>query len=725
MAVAELRGAFRLVLFGTPPAEPFEALGFARPTTLPDGDPYAWALREARVHLNLPADVERVMILDLELPPRLTEQRASILLNGREVGRLDLAGSRRRYRVDLPLAFQQKGMNELTFAFDRASPNVEAGGRRVAAAFRGFAEGRADDAVLESFLDPGAPPPLALAVTERVRSVVQAGPSQLSYALSAPRWGEVRARPRLHPGGMKGGGAVRLAITVESDGRPAREIWRRELEPGEEVGEVRAPLGVAPGTPVVVSLCVGGAASGAAWADWGAPRILGGGRVEPMIAPSTTPTGDRRAQPLRDAIRGSNVLLIVLDAAGARHFGCYGYTRATTPEIDAIAREGIVFDRAYTTGCYTRAAMGSIWTSQFPDDHGAVGDRSRLPAAPYPTLAEILTAHGVHTAGFVANSIAGPAYGMDRGFAEFHEVYRDAGIEADAFPKVLEPWLRADPHRPFLAYAHFREPHFPYDPPAPFTTRFGPDGPIPKSIRGDRDWVFKANDATRPLTAEEADHLVRLYDGSLAFADQQIGAIRRILEATGLWDRTVVIVTADHGEALYEHKFIMHNQQLYEDSVHVPLVVRFPSSAGIGGRRIGGLVDSTDVGPTIADILGIVPRPPAGFRGRSLLPAIVGGPGKPFAFSRALGARPLFSVRDDRYTFILDSRRGREELYDRVSDPGETRDLRPLQPVRAARYRQVLWTWMRGLARRQGSDGGTRALAPEQRENLRSLGYIQ
>jgi hypothetical protein len=89
-----------------------------------------------------------------------------------------------------------------------------------------------------------------------------------------------------------------------------------------------------------------------------------------------------------------------------------------------------IFDRAYATGCYTRAAMGSVWTSQFPDDHGVVGEKSGLPAGPYPTLAEILTSHGVHTAGFVANSVAGPAFGMDRGFAEFREVYREVGIEA-------------------------------------------------------------------------------------------------------------------------------------------------------------------------------------------------------------------------------------------------------------------------------------------------------
>jgi arylsulfatase A-like enzyme len=314
---------------------------------------------------------------------------------------------------------------------------------------------------------------------------------------------------------------------------------------------------------------------------------------------------------------------------------------------------------------------------------------------------------------------------MDRGFAEFREVYREAGIDADAFAKTLDPWLRTNTRRPFFAYAHFREPHFPYDPPTAFAERFGAGGPIAPSMRRDREWVFKANDGSKPLSAAQADHLVRLYDGNLAFADQEIGGLRRTLEATGLWEQTAVIVTADHGEALYEHQFIMHNQQLYEDSVRVPLVVRFPPAAGVAGGRVGGLVDSTDIAPTIADILGVPERPPAGFRGRSLLPAILGAPGKPFAFSRSLGERPLFSVRDARYTFILDSRGGREELYDRSADPGEKRNLIGQKQVRAALLRQVLWTWMAGLARRRGAEAGDASLASDQRENLKSLGYVQ
>ena len=681
--------------------------------------------REARIHLNLPADRARAGIFDLELPPGLTDQRMRVLLSGAELRRLDLVSRRRRYRVEFPRDLQQKGLNELALLFDRASPRVEANGRRVSAALRSLAIGVVGDTAFESLLDPESPPPLSLLATGEKRSIVQAGPSELTYAFAAPRGGEVRVRPRVHPDSNRDGKPLRFAIAVESEGRPAREIWYREIVPGEEVGDVRASLGVAAGTPVVLSLRVGGATSGAAWGIWETPRVLGRDRPAPAVAPATIPAVDRHAAPLREKLRGVNVLLIVLDAAGARHFGCYGYPRATTPEIDAIAREGVTFDSVYTTGCYTRAAMGSVWTSQFPDDHGAVGELSRLPAAPFPTLAEILTSHGIHTAGFVANSVAGLAFGMDRGFAEFREVYREVGIDADAFHKTLAPWLGTNTRRPFFAYAHFREPHFPYDPPEAFANRFGSDGPISPSIRRDRDWVFGANDGTKPLSAAQADHLVRLYDGSLAFADHEIGALREALEAADLWEKTAVIITADHGEALYEHQFIMHNQQLYEDSVRIPLILRLPSVTGIRGRRVAGLVDSTDIAPTIADILGVPERPPAGFRGRSLLPAILGAPGKPFAFSRSLGERPLFSLRDDRYTFILDSRGGREELYDRGSDPGETRNRIGQEPVRAARYRQVLWTWMAGLARRQGAETGDASLATDQRENLRSLGYIQ
>ncbi|HEY2945413.1 MAG TPA: sulfatase, partial [Vicinamibacteria bacterium] len=457
-----------------------------------------------------------------------------------------------------------------------------------------------------------------------------------------------------------------------------------------------------------------------AWASWRAPRVLGG--------PPTTATGSDPGRGLRDSLRGASVLLIVLDAARAAELGCYGYPRPTTPEIDRLASEGIVFERAYTPAVYTLGAMSSVWTSQYPDrHHGELSYADRLPRDRL-TLAEVLGAAGIPTAGFVANAMAGAALGFERGFGEFHEVYRsypELGSRGESLARALPEWL-ARPRERFFAYLHFREPHFPYDPPPPFDTRFGPDGPLTTEQRRDKTWYTDVNQGRRRATPEELAHLVRLYDGNLAYADAQIGAIRRALEASGVLERTVVIVTADHGEQLGEHGYISHSAQVYEQSVRVPLVVRLPAGKGPRGARVRELVDHLDLAPTVLDVLG-VPMPSGGrFQGRSLLPVIAGGPGKPAVLSRTVWDRPVYALRDERFKLIYDTRTGRSELYDLEGDPDERRELSAAEPLRAEYYRQTLEHWILSLRPATAVAAAAQRLemTPEQCENLKSLGYL-
>jgi arylsulfatase A-like enzyme len=233
------------------------------------------------------------------------------------------------------------------------------------------------------------------------------------------------------------------------------------------------------------------------------------------------------------------------------------------------------------------------------------------------------------------------------------------------------------------------------------------------------------NQGRRPFGEAEREHLVRLYDGNLAFADQEVGALRRALEAEGLWDRTVVIVTADHGEELYEHGWIGHNVHVYEPSVHVPLVVRFPKGTGPSGVRVAALADLLDIAPTIADVFGA--RGKGGsdraFQGRTLLPVVMGAPGKPAVLSRTVWDRPRYAMRDERYKFFYDTRTGEERLFAIDADPGETRDLAASLPLRTAYYRQALHDWTLRLARRAPAVGEQAELTRDQCENLKALGY--
>jgi arylsulfatase A-like enzyme len=448
--------------------------------------------------------------------------------------------------------------------------------------------------------------------------------------------------------------------------------------------------------------------------------------------PSPTDAERRRADALRASLGTPNVLFIVLDAGRADHFGAYGYARPTTPHIDRLAREGVVFERAFTPAVYTLGAMASVWTSQYPDRHHAdLSFAARLPADRL-TLAELLGAQGIHTAGFVSNTIAGAFNGFDRGFSEFHEVWRDqATSAADGVARTVPPWLAAHADRRFFAYVHFREPHCPYDPPPPFDTRFGPDGPIPREARGacgPGTWVIDVNQGRRALAPAERDHLVRLYDGNLAFADDVVGKIRAALETAGLLERTVVIVTADHGEGLFEHGWIGHNVELYEEAMHVPLVVRFPAGKGPpAGTRVSGLADLLDVAPTIADLFGALGRGASDrqFHGASLLDALSGTEGEAAILSRTIWERPRYARRDAESKFIYDTRTGAEELYDLVGDPGEKRNLVVADPLRAAWAREELHHWIASVAR--GAAAGTVAparMTREQCENLKAMGYL-
>jgi arylsulfatase A-like enzyme len=369
--------------------------------------------------------------------------------------------------------------------------------------------------------------------------------------------------------------------------------------------------------------------------------------------------------------------------------------------------------------------MSSIWTSRPPEECSTPRrGLSRAPGAPR-TLAEWLSARGARSAGFVASARAGRGYGMDRGFSEFHEVLTGGIGRAEALREAVERWLQTAGPAPFFLYAHFREPHFPYDPPPPFDQRFGPAASLPQAARRDQGWIDSVNTGRTALEAGGLEELVRLYDGNLAYTDREVGALRRALQARGLWDRTVFIVTADHGEALREHGFIGHNRQVHDESARIPLVVRFPGRGAPAGIRVATLASSLDLAPTVAEIFGADAGAP-GFTGTSLLALAAGAAGRGFAVTgSATGARPTYAIRDGRFTLIRSLRHTQERLFDAVQDPRETNDLAQRQPLEAAHARSQLFRWLASLRRGPAEEPGAVTLTPEQRAQVRALGYVE
>ena len=731
VAIADRWSSRQVLLFGTPSAEPHQAEGFYREAASGGGDTFLWARGEAEVSLSFPEKAPRSAIVDMAPYERVRGQSAEVFLNGRRAGRFTLNDARHRYAIALPAEGQRVGENRLRFVFAAtASPSEQPGNadrRQLAAAFHSLVVGAAGDAGLDDLLRRDAPPAFGATSKAGVPALLQVGPSVVRYAIRLPRDAELRFTPELHPAAMASAAAALFKVTLEKTPGREEELWSARIGPGSPAPrEVVVRLPGREGDIALLGLHVTGAER-FAWGVWSAPRVLGAG-VRREDAPRPVEE-ERRGDRLRQATRGLSVVFLILDAGRADHFGAYGYRRATTPEIDRIASEGVVFERVYTPAVYTLGAMASVWTSQPPDrHHGDVSFSARLPKDRL-TLAELLTARGVHTAGFVANTVAGGLNGFDRGFAEFHELWRTHGSRGDVFRQAVPGWLDAQGGRRFFAYLHFREPHSPYDPEPPFDTRFGPDAPIPKAARrppGDA-WIVDVNQGRRTLTPAEADHLARLYDGNLAYADHEVGELRRALESRGLWDKTIVIVAADHGEALLDHGWIGHNVQLFEESARVPLIVRFPPAAGVSSRRVGALADLLDLGPTIADLFGVLGQGGSdrAFTGRSLLPVVEGAPGKPAVLTRTIWDRPIYARVEGPHKLVYDTRTGSQHLYDLEADPAERTDRASAEPILAAFHRQALQETIARLSRRPVASAPDQAeMTREQCENLKALGYL-
>jgi arylsulfatase A-like enzyme len=712
---ARFEGAAQLVLFGTPSGIASQLDGIYDAPASALADPSAWVAQSAEIGLRFAAAEERRAVLDMAPFPGLTIQSAEAFLNGKALGPIVLKPGRERYRLDLPAAAQRPGMNRLKLVFADTAAPIKAYRKRMAAVLYGIAVGRNADPSLAALLAPPSRPALSIengALTQNL-------PGTVRYVFRAPAGGVVRVKPALARG-SRGSASVRVTLNDE-DGPAERVLWSGEA--GGVGREVSVKLAVAEGALVSLGLHL---EPGAA-VTWGPARVVAARTGDPLRDPPGPVAADARANGLRDALKGANVLYVILDAAGARHFSSYGASRATTPEIDRIASEGVLFENAYTVASFTLLAMSSAWTSAYPTQH-----HNGVPYdAPLPkdrlTLAELLGANGIHTAGFVSNGVAGTGFGLDRGFAEFEEVYRRFGSHAGAFRNVLPSWFSSNTARRFFAYVHFREPHFAYDPPPPFNTMFGPDAPLTKTMKTKFDWITDVNWGRVQPSDAEVEHLRRLYDGNLAYVDREVGAIRRDLESAGLWDKTLVIVSADHGDQLYEHGYIGHLGQVYEQVLRIPLVVKFPKGVGPVGLRLGGFVDTLDIAPTIADAFGVLGHGGSdqAFHGRSLLPVVLGAPGKPAVFSRCADAQPKYALRSGPLKTIYHTARDEAELYDVVADPDERNDLAGTRPLETEYYVQTQRRWILAMRRGPTSVASDARLTGEQRENLKALGYVQ
>ena len=446
---------------------------------------------------------------------------------------------------------------------------------------------------------------------------------------------------------------------------------------------------------------------------------------------------EQSVEELRSRAKGMNVLLVIFDASNPDHFSFMGYERETTPNMDRIAAESVVFTQAYAQASATPLSMYSLMTSRYPileeDQYPRTGELAAVIPAAMPTLATWATEKFPERAAFLATHWMRKELGFHYGYSTFEALYdevpRGAIVPADMVTDRVNDWLAAGPAGPWLGWIHYLEPHTPYSPPEPWFSMFDPE------VRGLTDGTEESMAAYRDAVPSDEfkRNTIALYDGNLAWVDHQFGRVVEELKRRGDWDNTIVILTSDHGEAFWEHGVRGHGTHVYDEFVRIPLVIRVP---GLAPRRVEEVVELIDVTPTILDLAGVF-VPAGSTAGHSLAGLMTGSTqGSDTAYFRnhksgfiELGARrgPMKFheyVVDGRFE-LFDLGRDPDEQTNLLVDPGDHPDaIRTL----AESMQQLLGTWVE----RGGGVGGdlspsatgADSLDADTIEALRAIGYF-
>ncbi len=400
-----------------------------------------------------------------------------------------------------------------------------------------------------------------------------------------------------------------------------------------------------------------------------------------------------------------SVILITVDTLRADRLGCYGNNTIATPAMDSLARDGVLFRRAIAQVPLTAPSHAAILTGTYPMWNGLRdwADHGLRPGV--PTLAEIYKRHGYATAAFVSAFVLDSMWGLNRGFdhyddwfkAEDYKAMRHLGLERRGAETVDRSivWLKSRPTGPFFLWLHLYDPHAPYEPPEPFKSRY-------------RDCP---------------------YDGEVAYADQELGRFFSFLKSTDLYNSTLLVLTSDHGEGLGEHQEKEHGFFIYNSSVHVPLIVKFPAGYAPQQRSVASVVNTVDIAPAVVQSCGFPSADTSTFQGQSLLGLVERGSASAprYGYSESLypgnffGSHPLLGVQTQRYHYI---RAPKEELYDLEQDPQESVNILSEKRSVAHALREYLQGGLTRFRPPAGEADQGAVTDPETIEKLRSLGYV-
>jgi arylsulfatase A-like enzyme len=403
-----------------------------------------------------------------------------------------------------------------------------------------------------------------------------------------------------------------------------------------------------------------------------------------------------------------NLIVIAVDTLRPDHLGCYGYSPNTSPSIDALAAEGVLFENAVSQSPWTLPSFATVFTSLYPTQHGAT-ELGKGMRSSFPTLAEVLKASGYATGAVINAPALKPEHRVNRGF-DFYDTVPLGDRVADGTTDDVLGWIDGIHNQPFFMFAHYFDPHQPYSPPTPYDKLFDPgcESRIGDSfdLEGFSPVKTEMFKEMKTLTPEDWSRIISLYDGEIAFTDREIGRLLKGLEERGLRGQTLVVFLSDHGEEFYEHGGFGHGQSLYDELIKVPLVLSLPGVFP-ANVRVARQVRLLDVTPTILDVLGIEAQ--SGFEGVSLR-ALLEGKGTvsardgvllppDVAYAEALltGPEQKGIVRHP-WKMVYHVASKQEHLYNREDDPEEQRNLTGDSTQEFAPLEQMLFTTMLGLS---------------------------
>jgi arylsulfatase A-like enzyme len=525
-----------------------------------------------------------------------------------------------------------------------------------------------------------------------------------SYHLSAGQ-----SLSRFHGAGagrivLTGKGKVRIRLVEFTDGR--KKSREKELEPGTLSSTVKYPFRFASPGFIQVSAVTG---------RFTVNDYTFAGKQEQPRTRAVAPGWVKKEKP------GVHILLI--DGCHAHHLGVYGYQRDTSPNIDRFARDSVVFDNAYANATFTRSSVASIFTGFHPHRHKLRVLINRLPKGLF-MLPEFMQKKGYKTAILTEAGNISRFFGFGQGVDHYKKVFRrwdDPRYLENNMYNFFCDWIKNP--GPLFTYVHFRAPHFPIIPPPPFLDMYKEKEKrgIPKKDRLILRLKQLAKEGHR-FSAGEIKDVIDDYDSTIRFVDEEVGKLLDKLKEEKLYESSFIIFTSDHGEALYEHGYWGHGQNVYHETSRVPLIVKFPAPMKLKGRveRVTQLVD---IFPTFAALFGEKRY----FDGQSLLDSIgVKKEDDTFGFSTSFGLPPSIGIRWRSWYYIIHLFNNGEELFNLKKAPlknkaglEENKDL-----LTFFRAKFLDWYIDFDNIERTSQSVDLKKLPKGEYENLKSLGYI-